>query len=73
MNTAPTPSLSKQEAIKAMQEGKKVTHRYFTPEEYVYMKDGEMFFEDGVSCSSMEFWSLKTDTAWETDWVIFNS
>jgi len=73
--------MTKDEAILAMREGKKVTHRYFTPDEFVYM-DGKnislngndlyYFFEDGVKVSATEFWKYRTDASFETDWEIYN-
>lgn len=35
--------MTKQEAIQAMREGKKVTHRYFSSDEWMGIK-GEMFY-----------------------------
>lgn len=66
--------MTKQEAIQAMKSGKKVTHRYFTPDEYLFMNiENEYTFEDGVSCSAQEFWKNRTAEYWETDWEIFNN
>ena len=64
--------MRKEEAIVALSEGKVVSHRYFTAEEYMLEKDGLYCFEDGVKCSPKEFWSLRTDLTWESDWEIFN-
>lgn len=41
--------MTKEEAIKAMSEGKKVRHRYFGPDEWVSMNSNGLYvFEDGV-------------------------
>lgn len=61
--------MTKQEAIQAINEGKKVTHRYFTSEEYIFLKDGKIYSEDGVHHTS--FWELHQDTPYDTDWEIF--
>lgn len=36
------------EAIQAMRDGDKVTHSYFSPEEYLFMEKEEVSSEDGV-------------------------
>lgn len=43
--------MTKQEAITAMREGKKVTHRYFSSNEWMtFDNDGKILLEDGVKC-----------------------
>lgn len=68
--------MNKQEAIHAMQEGKKVTHRYFTPDEWMTMKDDMMVLEDGVihgiTCTPEEFWKYRTDSRWDDGYELFN-
>lgn len=61
--------MTKQEAIWAMEEGKKVTHRYFSSDEWISLVDRRIISEDGVRHDS--FWELHTDAAYETDWEIF--
>jgi hypothetical protein len=64
--------MTKEEAIQEMIAGKKVTHRHFTPEEWVTMGTyGQMVLEDGVECSPFEFWRWRTDESYETDWELF--
>jgi hypothetical protein len=68
--------MSKAEAIEAMKDGKKVTHRYFSPEEWMTMKksylEGWMIhLEDSVICSPAEFWRWRTDPTFDTDWSIY--
>lgn len=64
--------MNKIEAIKAMNEGKKVTHRNFLYHEWITMNDDSILFEDGLSCSQYEFWKYRTDESWNEDWEIFN-
>jgi hypothetical protein len=66
----PTAPLTKDQAIEAMQQGKKVTHRFFFDGEYVYMKDGRIHCEKDYDIHA-EFWQLRNNTAWETDWEIY--
>lgn len=41
--------MTRAEAIQSMREGKKVSHRYFSPNEYLFIKDDNVSSEDGVS------------------------
>jgi len=64
--------MNKQEAIIAMQEGKKVTHRYFSTDEWMTMKAGMIVLEDGVICPPEEFWQWRTDPCWDSEYELFN-
>jgi len=65
--------MNKQEAIQAIKEGKKVTHIYFSPDEWVTLTPSGLYkFEDGVVCTSQFFWFDRKDVMWETDWTIWN-
>jgi hypothetical protein len=63
--------MTRAEAIKAMREGKKVTHYHFTPEEWVTQEHGMLLLEDGVRCSPGEFWKWRQDKAFDNDWNIW--
>lgn len=67
--------MTKEEAISQMKAGKKLTHRYFTDDEWVKTDETGMIYilEDGVECSSKEFWMWRTDEAWNYDWEIFKN
>lgn len=46
-----------EEAIRAMSEGKKVRHRYFSKDEWVTVNSSGLYeFEDGVKVDSSLFW-----------------
>lgn len=62
--------MTKQEAIRALEEGKKLRHRYFTDDEYIFQKDRHIFSEDGVRHD--QFWELHSDAAYYSDWEIFH-
>lgn len=65
--------MTKAEAIQAMQEEKKVTHRYLSSDEWMTMRMGMMVLEDGVVCTSQEFWQWRTDPVWDDGYELFNS
>jgi hypothetical protein len=71
-NTLLATVLSKSEAIKAMREGKKVTHQYFTQDEWVQLTPSGLYqFEDGVICPSLLFWQDRKGEQWETGWSLY--
>lgn len=65
--------MNKAEAIEKMKAGEKLTHPYFSDDEWVTMVDGQMLLEDGVKCSVLEFWRWRTDSSWDNNWSIFNN
>lgn len=62
--------MTKDEVVELLKEGKKITHRYFTPEEYVYQKDGKIFDEKDY-CHT-QFWQIRRHESWNTGWGIYN-
>lgn len=64
--------MTKDEAITAMKNGDKVTHRYFTPDEYIFMKGSLIYTEDGANCFPDEFWKYRQCESFLTDWSIYN-
>ena len=64
--------MTKQEAIEAMREGKKVTHRYFSSDEWMTIKAGNIItFEDGGSGFINEFFDDRIDSSWEEGYSLF--
>ena len=64
--------MTKQEAIQAMNEGKKVTHQHFTDDEWMKLAAPGLYeFEDGYEWPSLSFWEDRKDDSWETGWSIF--
>lgn len=64
--------MTKAEAIQAMQEGKKVTHLYFSPDEWMTMREGEIVLEDGVVCPQGDFWFYRWGPEWNDGYEIIN-
>jgi len=60
--------MSQQDAMKALEEGKKITHRFFLPGEYVLIRDGKIFDESDRYQDS--FWEARYGLAWQTGWSI---
>lgn len=72
--TSNNEELTKAEAFEAMKQGKKVTHKYFTDNEWMKSDVTGMIyeFEDGVVCCRHEFWAWKDEKHFQTGWRIFN-
>ncbi len=67
--------MNKQEAIEAMRNGKRVRHRYFSDEEYIYMDCGKIHSKDGV-CHDMDkvnFWTYHHQPEYNSDWEIVDA
>ena len=60
--------MTKEEAIKAMQDGKKVKHRFFTTGEYIYMKEGCIYDENDLL--QRDFWQIRLTHYWFQNWTI---
>ncbi len=63
--------MNKAEAIIAMREGKKVTHRWFSRDEWMTYENGKIVLEDGVKCTPAIFWMDRTDASWEDGYSLF--
>lgn len=63
--------MTKQQAIAAMREGKKVTHPFFYPDKWITMRGYMIVTEEGFETPEHEFWKYRTDPAFDTDWHIF--
>lgn len=62
--------MTKQEAIAAMREGKKVRHRYFSDDEYIKIQDDMIVTEEGYTVLQTEFWYFRQDSHFDVDWEI---
>jgi len=63
--------MTKDEAIEALKQGKKLAHSYFNSKEYIYMDNGILFDEHDCYLDSDNFWS-ELGTARDNDWFILN-
>lgn len=63
---------SKWWAISAMMCGSKVTHKLFSPEEWMTLEDGVLLFEDGVHCDVDKFWADRCDHSWDSGYKLWS-
>jgi hypothetical protein len=59
------------EAIAAMFQGKKVTHKSFAKDAWMKLEGIVYEFQDGCLCDFSEFWRFKLDDSWGCGWSIF--
>lgn len=60
--------MTKEEAIAAMNDGKKVKHRYFDKGEYIFIENGIMYDENGYVMRPGIFWQDRNGAEWQVDW-----
>lgn len=62
----------RQEAYAAMKDGSKITHQYFSSNEYYEYKNNSIIAEDGVDHTRV-FWSKEQNDWRETGWEIYTN
>lgn len=63
--------MTRQEAIQAMKEGRNIRHRFFSPNEFIYMnEEGRIVLTEGYTVDSREFWYYRGGVHWEDGWEI---
>lgn len=62
--------MTKDEAIQAMEQGHKVTHRYFSADEWMRLAGRLYEFEDGCLCDPDEFWPDREE-GFDDGWSIY--
>lgn len=63
--------MTKEEAQRLMQQGHKITHRYFEPHEYIYEKHGKLYDEKGYALDKRAFWVYRGEQYFDTGWDIY--
>lgn len=61
--------MDKEQAIEAMKQGKKLTHNYFSNDEWITIENNIIISEDGVKHHN--FWGIRNSESWKTGWSIF--
>lgn len=66
--------MNRAEAKLAIEAGKKVTHEYFTPEEWVSYYDNHVYImEDGVIVHEALFWADRQQEFFNEGWEIWQN
>lgn len=66
--------MTKYEAKKALNKGQAITHRFFTPEEYLHRSpsNGQLLDEKGLHLNEEMVWYGRSGAEWEEGWEIYN-
>lgn len=64
--------MTKNEAIEFSRKGNKITHRYFSNEEYLIITGLVIVDEDGNQLDWDLFWSDRKHPDWDKDWQLYN-
>lgn len=65
--------MTKEEAIQLLQQGLFIRHKYFTPDEFMFLNSaGKYEFEDGTTCDPEEFWSNRNAVMWNNGYEVLN-
>lgn len=59
----------KMEAKQALDEGKRISHQYFAPMEFIYLEDGHIKDECGNILH--DFWLYRQANTWDNGWCIY--
>ena len=69
--------MNKEQAIEALKQGKKLTHRFFLETEFIYLKEGILYDEENVNLGhpdlNAEFWQIRRAKNWDSDWTIYSN
>lgn len=63
--------MTRKEAHESMKNGNKVAHRFFSPNEFYHMVEGEIIAEDGVNHTEV-FWGEEHGNFRETGWYVIS-
>lgn len=63
--------LTKAQAIEEMKKGHKVTHRFFSDDEWVTMQGNIIRMEQGQGCWASQFWKDRDGAEWEYNWELW--
>jgi hypothetical protein len=55
-----------------LQEGEKLTHRFFGNDEYITQRGNKIVTEEGYSFSIQEFFQIRNTIEWQKDWSIYS-
>lgn len=63
----------KADAILLMIKGTKITHRYFSENEWMVIEDDLIILEDWVQCTPHDFWEYRQSESWDDGYSVYES
>tara|TARA_R110000772_G_scaffold170547_1_gene282495 strand:+ start:79 stop:300 length:222 start_codon:yes stop_codon:yes gene_type:complete len=67
-NTIHSENLTRTEAKEKALAGLKISHRYFSDNEFVQGKNGKLIDENGYILDWFEFWQIRSTPQFAVDW-----
>ena len=65
--------MNKGDAIRALHDGKRICHRFFSPDEWIAAKNGYEYTDEvGCSLNISIFWECRNSHAWEDGWSVWS-
>jgi len=65
--------MTKENAIRQMQKGKKITHRFWDEDEWMTIKFGKIILEDGCSFYPDDFWRTRKGFGWSDGYSVYKT
>ena len=62
--------MTKLEAKEALKNGAKIRHRFFLSDEFIYMKNGQLYDETGSEINQDDFWHYREHPSWMMGWEV---
>lgn len=63
--------MTKQEIKQALDEGKKIRHKYFSNDEFIAKLDNDWLIDEGgLHLPAEDFWAQREGGIWLNDWSI---
>lgn len=63
--------MNQQEARIALNKGEKITHTYFSHNEFITVKGGNLVDENNYILGWEIFWGIRQHKGWQEDWSIY--
>ena len=64
-------TMTKAQALEAMRLGKKVTHIFFSPNEWMTIQNDQILMVDGVRCYPDDFFKYRSDKSWQSGYSLY--
>ena len=64
-------NMKREEAIELMKEGVKITHNWFTSDEWITIDKGKILLSCGTVCDYYEFFNARFQNGWKYGYEIF--
>lgn len=61
--------MNRKSAERLLRAGKKVTHEYFSENEFIQLKGDRLVDENGINCGTLKTFIEGADMSFENDWL----